>query len=107
MRCWHLHMVISYSGGGLRGRAASYVGCGGGIFVKMEDEVYSRKNKGMVVGKREAGVSWKIGEEIVEEVKEIKHLGVWINRKPQGNVQLEKMAKKDRRVDWKVHGGAE
>ena len=36
----------------------------------------SRKSKVMVVGKREAGVSWKIGEEIVEEVEEFKYLGV-------------------------------
>ena len=31
----------------------------------------SRKSKVMVVGKREAEVSWKTGEEIVEEVKEL------------------------------------
>ncbi len=36
----------------------------------------SRKNKVMVVGKREVGVSWEIGEEIVEEVEEFKYLGV-------------------------------
>ena len=30
----------------------------------------SRKSKVMVVEKREAGESWKIGEEIVEEVEE-------------------------------------
>ena len=29
----------------------------------------SRKSKVMVVGKREAGVSWKIDKEIVEEVE--------------------------------------
>ena len=46
------------------------------------------------MGKREAGVSWKIGEEIVEEVEEFKYLGVWVDRKLCGNVQLEKMAKK-------------
>ena len=34
----------------------------------------------MVVGKRKAGVSWKIGEEIVEEVEECKYLGVWVDR---------------------------
>ena len=28
----------------------------------------------MVVGKRKAGVSWKIGEEIVEEVEKFKYL---------------------------------
>ena len=31
----------------------------------------------MVMGKREAGVSWKIGEEIVEELK---YLGLWVDR---------------------------
>ena len=41
----------------------------------------SRKSTVMVVGKREAGVSWKIGEEIVEEVEKFKYLGVWIYRK--------------------------
>ena len=35
-------------------------------------------SKVMVVEKREVGVSWKIGEEIVEELK---YLGVWVNRK--------------------------
>ena len=35
----------------------------------------------MVVEKREAGVSWKISEEIVEEVEEFKYLGAWVNRK--------------------------
>ena len=72
----------------------------------------SRMNKVVVVGKREAGVSWKIGEEIVEEVEESKYLGVWVDRKLQGNVQLEKMAKKAEewigrvtwmgRVNWQV-----
>ena len=32
----------------------------------------SRKTKFMVVEKREAGVSWKIGEELMEEVEEFK-----------------------------------
>ena len=32
----------------------------------MKDEVNSRKIKVMVVGKGEAGVSWKIGEELEE-----------------------------------------
>ena len=55
-------------GGRLWGRAAGYGGCGRGICVKVED---------VVVGKREAGVRWKIGEEIVEEVEQFKYLGVW------------------------------
>ena len=41
----------------------------------------SRKSKVNVVGKRETGVSLKIGEEIVEVVEEFKYLGVWIDRK--------------------------
>ena len=40
-------------------------------------------------------MSWKIGEEIVEEVEEFKYLGVWVDRKLRGNVQLEKMEKKE------------
>ena len=32
----------------------------------------SRKSTVMVVGKMEAGVGWKIGEKIVEEVEEFK-----------------------------------
>ena len=51
----------------------------------------SRKNRVMAVGKREAGVSWKIGEEIVQKVEELKYLGVWVDRRLHGNVQLEKM----------------
>ena len=41
----------------------------------------SRKSKIMVVGKREGGTSWKVGEEIMEEVEEFKYLGVWFDRK--------------------------
>ena len=40
----------------------------------------SRKSKVIVVGKREAGVSWKIGEETVEMVEVFKYLGVWVDR---------------------------
>ena len=32
----------------------------------------------MVVGKKESGMSWKISEEIMEEVEEFKYLGVWL-----------------------------
>ena len=42
---------------------------------RCEMKINSRKSKVMVVGKRETGVSWKIGEEIVEEVEEFKTLG--------------------------------
>ena len=41
----------------------------------------SRKSTIMLVGKRESGMSWKIGEEIMEEVEEFKYLGVWFDRK--------------------------
>ena len=44
-------------------------------------ELNSRNSRAMVMGKREAGVSWKIGEEIVEKVEEFKYLGVWVDRK--------------------------
>ena len=30
----------------------------------------------------------------MEEVEEFKYLGVWVDRKLRGNVQLQKMAKK-------------
>ena len=36
-----------------------------------------------------------------EEVEEFKYLGMWVDRKLRGIIQLEKMAKKGRRVDWK------
>ena len=64
----------------------------------MEDEVNSRKNKIMVVGKREGGMSWKIGEEIMEEVKEFKYLGVWFDKKLLGNPHLVKIENK---AGWK------
>ena len=35
----------------------------------------------MVIGKGESGISWKIGEEIMEEVREFKYLGIWFDRK--------------------------
>ena len=59
----------------------------------------SRKSTVMVVGEKEARVSWKIGEEIVEEVEEFREIAVWVDKKLRGNVQLEKMAKKKGR-EW-------
>ena len=35
----------------------------------------SRKSKIMVVGNREGGMSWKIGEEIMDEIK---NLSTWV-----------------------------
>ena len=48
------------------------------------------KNKIMVVGKREGGPCWKIGEVIMEVVEEFNYLGVWFDRKLRGNVHLGK-----------------
>ena len=48
----------------------------------------------MIVEKMEGGPSWKIGEEIMDEVEELKNLDAWFDRKLQGNVLLEKMANK-------------
>ena len=39
-------------------------------------------------------MSWKISEEIVGEVEELKYIRVWVDRKLQGNVQLDKMEKR-------------
>ena len=61
---------------------------------EVEDEFNSKNSKIMVVWKREGGTSWKIGEEILEEVEEFKYLCVWFDRKLRCNVHLEKMASK-------------
>ena len=46
-------------------------------------------------------MSWKIGDELVEEFK---YFGVWVDRKLRGNVKLENVAKKAEewigRVTW-------
>ena len=62
----------------------------------------SRKSKIIAVGKREGGTSWKIGEEIMEEVEEFKYLGVWFNRKLRGIVHIEKMVNKAKEWVGKV-----
>ena len=46
----------------------------------MEDKFNSEKSKIMVVGKREGEMSWKICEEIMDVVEELKYLGVWFER---------------------------
>ena len=56
--------------------------------VRWRMKLNSRKSKIMVVGKREGGTSWKIGEEIMEEVEGFKDLGVWFDRKLRGNINL-------------------
>ena len=40
----------------------------------------SRNSKILVVGKWEGGTSWKIGEDIMEEIEELKCSGVWYER---------------------------
>ena len=54
----------------------------------------STKSKVMVVGEREARVSWKIGKEIVEEVEEFKYLGVSVDRKLRGKCSVRENGKK-------------
>ena len=72
----------------------------------------SRKSKVMVVGKKETGVSWKIGEGIMEEIEESK-CGVWVDRKLQGDVSYRRWQKKEDewigRVTWmsRVNGQVE
>ena len=41
----------------------------------------SRKSKIMVVGKREGGASWNIGEERMKEVEEFMFMDVWFDRR--------------------------
>ena len=41
----------------------------------------SRKSYIVVFGKRRGGMSWKMGEEIMEAVEEFKYLRVWFDRK--------------------------
>ena len=69
----------------------------------------SRKSKILLVGKWEGETSWKIGEEIMEDV-EFKYMGVWFDRKLRGNVLLEKMANKAEewigKVIWMSTGGS-
>ena len=48
----------------------------------------------MAVRKKKGGTSWKIGEEVMEEVEEFKYLGVWFDSKLCGDVHLEKMENK-------------
>ena len=54
----------------------------------------------MVVGKRQGGMSWKIGEEIMEEVEEFMYLGVWFGKKLVVS-PLREDGKYGRRVGWK------
>ena len=47
----------------------------------------------MVVGKKNSGEKWRIGDEEMEEVDSFKYLGVWFDQRMRGNVQLRKMNK--------------
>ena len=61
------------------------------------------KSKTIVVG-RSGGESWSISREVMEEVEAFKYLGIWLNRKMRGNVQMERMRKKAAewagRMEW-------
>ena len=54
--------------------------------LEVEDEVQQQGEQDY--GSWEEG-SWKIGDEIMEEVEEFKYLGVWFDRKLRGNFYLE------------------
>ena len=41
----------------------------------------ARKSKVMVVGKKNSGEKWKIGDEEMEEVESFKYLGVWFDQR--------------------------
>ena len=53
----------------------------------------ARKSKTMVVGAN-SEESWSISGEHMEEVIAFKYLGVWLDRKMRGNVQMERMREK-------------
>jgi len=52
----------------------------------------ARKSKAMVV--ESGGESWSISCEVMEEVEAFKYLGIWLDRKMRGNVQMERMREK-------------
>ena len=64
----------------------------------------------MVVGKKNSGEKWRIGDEEMEEVESFKYLGVWFDQRMRGNVQLEKMVEQAEewagKIEWmaRVHG---
>ena len=53
----------------------------------------ARKSKMMVIGAN-SEESWTIRGEQMEEVIAFKYLGVWLDRKMRGNVQMERMREK-------------
>ena len=64
----------------------------------------ARKSKVMVVGKKNGGEKWRIGDEEMEEVDSFKYLGVWFDQRMRGNVQLEKMVEQAEewagKIEW-------
>ena len=72
----------------------------------------ARKSKTMVVGAN-SEESWSISGEQMEEVTAFKYLGVWLDRKMRGNVQMERMREKAEewagRTEWmsRVNGQIE
>ena len=66
----------------------------------------AQKSKTMVVG-RSGGESWSISREAMEEVEAFKYLGIWLDRKMRGNVQMERMREKAEewagRMEWMSH----
>ena len=56
----------------------------------------TQKSKTMVVGAN-SEESWSISAEKMEEVTAFKYLGVWLDQKMRGNVQMERMREK---AEW-------
>ena len=54
----------------------------------------SKKSKTMMVGGKGSGGEWKINEERMENVEVFKYLGVWFDRRMEGNVRLKTMREK-------------
>ncbi len=54
----------------------------------------ARKSKTMVVGTTISGKSWTICGEEMEEVEVFKYLGLWMDKRMRGNVQMEKIREK-------------
>ena len=72
----------------------------------------ARKSKTMVVGAN-SEESWSISGEKMEAVTAFKYLGVWLDQKMRGNVQMERMREKAEewagRTEWmsRVNGQIE
>ena len=64
----------------------TYVGGSSSICDELEDEVQQQEEQDYGSWEERRWNSWKIGEEIMEEVEEFKYLSVWFNRKLRDNV---------------------